>query len=284
MKFSVIVPCYKVEKYLSECVDSVLNQTYTDFEVILVDDGSPDRVPEICDEYVKKDFRVRVVHQKNAGIACARNAGIAVANGEYVICIDSDDYLIDANVLSHINEKTATNPDVVMFGYKKYFESDGSWGTDVVAKTGDNKDIYMIIKTMLQNGSYMATAWTKAVKRRILVEYNITFRPGMVSGEDVDWFLNLLCHIDSFIAIERACLASVIMNTMAYYWANTMVVYAMYDKKIVCEYKQNLKEMCYLSAYAVTSRAVIVKRFCKWIGFDMTIFFLKTLNRLKKRQ
>lgn len=147
----------------------------------------------------------------------------------------------------------------------------------------------------------------------------------MVSGEDVDWFLNLLCHIDSFIAIERACLAyrqrsdsishspkiqsltdfiwilktwpektkklnisdslrSVIMNTMAYYWANTMVLYAMYDKKIVCEYKQNLKEMCYLSAYAVTSRAVIVKRFCKWIGFDMTIFFLKTLNRLKKRQ
>lgn len=100
MKFSVIVPCYKVEKYLSECVDSVLNQTYTDFEVILVDDGSPDRVPEICDEYVKKDFRVRVVHQKNAGIACARNAGIAVANGEYVICIDSDDYLIDANVLA----------------------------------------------------------------------------------------------------------------------------------------------------------------------------------------
>ena len=325
MKFSVIVPCYKVEKYLSECVDSVLNQTYTDFEVILVDDGSPDRVPEICDEYVKKDFSVRVVHQKNAGIACARNAGIAVANGEYVICIDSDDYLIDANVLSHINEKTATNPDVVMFGYKKYFESDGSWGTDVVAKTGDNKDIYMIIKTMLQNGSYMATAWTKAVKRQILVEYNITFRPGMVSGEDVDWFLNLLCHIDSFIAIERACLAyrqrsdsishspkiqsltdfiwilktwpektkklnisdslrSVIMNTMAYYWANTMVLYAMYDKKFVCEYKQNLKEMCYLSAYAVTSRAVIVKRFCKWIGFDMTIFFLKTLNRLKKRQ
>lgn len=77
MKFSIIIPCYKVEKYLSECVDSVLNQTFTDYEIILVDDGSPDRVPEICDEYAKKDNRIRVIHQKNGGLSRARNAGIA---------------------------------------------------------------------------------------------------------------------------------------------------------------------------------------------------------------
>ena len=85
MKFSIIIPCYKVEEYLPECVESVLKQTYTDFELILVDDGSPDRVPEMCDEYVRKDSRVRVIHQKNAGLACAPNAGITDAKGEYLI-------------------------------------------------------------------------------------------------------------------------------------------------------------------------------------------------------
>ena len=104
MKFSIVIPIYKVEKYLHECVDSVLNQTFTDFEIILVDDGSPDKCPQICDEYAKQHSNISVIHQKNAGIACARNTGIAAAKGEYVICIDSDDYLVDADVLSCINE------------------------------------------------------------------------------------------------------------------------------------------------------------------------------------
>ena len=77
MKFSIIIPCYKVGKYLSACVDNVLNQTFPDYGIILVDDGSPDRVPEICDEYAKKDNRMVVIHQKNGGLSRARNAGIA---------------------------------------------------------------------------------------------------------------------------------------------------------------------------------------------------------------
>ena len=81
MKFSVILPVYKVEKYLYECVDSILGQTYTDFEVILVDDGSPDSCPKICDEYAVRDERVRVIHKTNGGLASARNAGIEVAQG-----------------------------------------------------------------------------------------------------------------------------------------------------------------------------------------------------------
>lgn len=90
---SVIVPVYGVEKYLETCIDSIINQSYTDLEVILVDDGSPDRCGEICDRYARQDSRIVALHQKNAGAAAARNAGLRIATGEYIAFVDSDDYL-----------------------------------------------------------------------------------------------------------------------------------------------------------------------------------------------
>lgn len=96
-KLSIIVPVYKVEQYLHKCVDSILNQTFTDFELILVDDGSPDNCGRICDEYAAKDGRIRVIHKENGGLSDARNAGIDVAKGEIIGFVDSDDY-IDANM------------------------------------------------------------------------------------------------------------------------------------------------------------------------------------------
>ena len=93
LKISIIVPVYNVEKYLSRCVDSILNQTFTDFECILVDDGSPDNCGKICDEYAKKDKRIRVIHKENGGLSDARNAGIDIAQGEYIGFVDSDDWI-----------------------------------------------------------------------------------------------------------------------------------------------------------------------------------------------
>ena len=90
---SVIIPVYKVEKYLCRCVDSVLEQTYTNMEIILVDDGSPDNCPVMCDEYARQDSRVKVIHQENAGLSGARNAGIDMAQGQWLAFVDSDDYL-----------------------------------------------------------------------------------------------------------------------------------------------------------------------------------------------
>ena len=93
MTLSVIVPVYKTEKYLKRCVDSILCQTYSDLEVILVDDGSPDACPQFCDAYQKQDARVVVLHQKNAGVSAARNAGLDRASGAYITFVDSDDYI-----------------------------------------------------------------------------------------------------------------------------------------------------------------------------------------------
>ena len=95
---SVIVPVYKVEKYLHKCVDSILAQTYTNLEIILVDDGSPDNCGKICDEYAAKDSRIKVIHQQNGGLSAARNAGLDIATGNYLAFIDSDDY-IDNNYI-----------------------------------------------------------------------------------------------------------------------------------------------------------------------------------------
>lgn len=92
-KVSVIVPVYNVEKYLDRCMESLLNQTLKDIEIIMVDDGSPDNCPKMCDEYARKDSRVRVIHKKNAGLGMARNSGLEVATGEYVAFVDSDDYV-----------------------------------------------------------------------------------------------------------------------------------------------------------------------------------------------
>lgn len=91
---SVIIPVYKVESYLNECVDSVMNQTYTNLDIVLVDDGSPDNCPAMCDDYARKDSRIRVIHKSNGGLSSARNAGINSAHGEYISFIDSDDYVV----------------------------------------------------------------------------------------------------------------------------------------------------------------------------------------------
>lgn len=93
VKISVIVPVYNVEKYLPRCIDSILNQTYKNLEIILVDDGSPDNCPAICDEYAQKDSRIKVIHKANGGVSSARNAGIDVATGEYIGFVDSDDWI-----------------------------------------------------------------------------------------------------------------------------------------------------------------------------------------------
>lgn len=92
-EISIIVPVYKAEAYLCRCVDSILTQSFTDFELILVDDGSPDNCPVICDAYVALDSRVKVIHQKNAGVSSARNAGLDLAQTKYIMFCDSDDYI-----------------------------------------------------------------------------------------------------------------------------------------------------------------------------------------------
>lgn len=126
-KISVIIPIYKVEKYLRQCVDSVINQTLRDIEIILIDDESPDGCPGICDEYAASDRRVRVVHQKNRGIGGARNAGLQIAGGKYIFFLDSDDWL-DTDGLRILYERAEqSGAHIVLTGETLYMENYGKF-------------------------------------------------------------------------------------------------------------------------------------------------------------
>lgn len=115
---SIIIPVYNVEKYLPQCVDSILAQTYQDFEVILVDDGSPDGSPAICNEYAQKDARVRVIHQPNAGVSAARNNGMSVAKGDWISFVDSDDW-VDSDYLANFKMEE-DDADLIIQGLEYY--------------------------------------------------------------------------------------------------------------------------------------------------------------------
>ena len=118
-KISIIVPVYKTETYLRQCIDSLINQTFQDIEIILVDDGSPDNSPAICDEYAAKDQRIKVIHKQNAGVSEARNSGIDAAKGDFLMFVDSDDWMeIDGCDILY-NEYLQTGADTVIGDNRK---------------------------------------------------------------------------------------------------------------------------------------------------------------------
>ena len=121
---SIIIPVYNVKPYLKRCVESVLNQSYTDFESILVDDGSTDGSSVICDEYLERDSRIRVIHKENGGLSDARNAGIKAAVGEYILFVDSDDFL-NTDALDTLTKEIRPGVDIITGGYK--WQSNGSF-------------------------------------------------------------------------------------------------------------------------------------------------------------
>lgn len=120
---SVIVPIYKVEKYLDRCVESIVNQTFSDIEILLIDDGSPDNCGKMCDEWAKKDSRIKAFHKENGGLSDARNFGIAESSGEYVICIDSDDFIEPKMLEVLYGLATEHNADISICGIFNCYES-----------------------------------------------------------------------------------------------------------------------------------------------------------------
>ena len=126
---SVIVPIYKVEEYLGKCVKSIQGQTYSELEIILVDDGSPDRCGAMCDEYARLDSRVRVIHKENGGLADARNVGIEKANGKYMLFVDSDDWIHERLVEKTVETAEKFNADIVLFDYARIVK--GGRQTDI---------------------------------------------------------------------------------------------------------------------------------------------------------
>ena len=191
MKLSIIVPIYGVAKYLSKCVDSLLVQDISDYEIILVDDGSPDESPEICDQYAGRYSNIHVIHQENAGLSAARNAGLAIAQGEYILFVDSDDYL-QPNVLGALLAQAEhDNLDILRFRYQNVNESGEAFAP---YKDMTNYNDYSAISTdgltfLNERMSSQCYAWQFILKADIAKKE--LFTPG-IYFEDTDWTPRML--------------------------------------------------------------------------------------------
>lgn len=181
-KVSIIVPIYNVEKYIDRCMQTLINQTLQDIEIIMVDDGSPDNCPKLCDEYAQKDNRIKVIHKKNGGLSDARNAGLNIATGEYIAFIDSDDYTSTEAYETLYNKAKETNADIVFAGFK-YQNADGSIDKCfLLDHTFDNHDaIIEFLSSMIydkkpRKDTVWMSVWNGIYKRELLEKNRIRFK------------------------------------------------------------------------------------------------------------
>ena len=187
---SVIVPVYNVEEYLNGCIDSIVNQTYKNLEIILVDDGSTDSCPKICDQWSKKDKRIRVIHKKNGGVSSARNLGLEVAKGSYISFVDSDDYL-EKNMYSTIIDKMCEeNCDIIAFNY---YIVDKKNKTVAISKKIEED----FSKELLDDNGIRGFVWNKVYTKKILD--NLKFELDVYVWEDLLFNFEIFNKVNNLI-------------------------------------------------------------------------------------
>lgn len=195
MKVSFILPIYNVEKYLSECVESILVQTYSDFEILLVDDGSPDNCPALCDEWARKDDRIKALHKPNGGLSDARNYGLEHAQGDYVVFVDSDDFWVNKDCLENLMNVVDVHPECDFIGFNcSYYYYDTKTFKKWVAydeSLSKPTDKDTVLCSLVASGTFPMSACLKIIKRKSLSEINLHFIKGLLS-EDIPWFIDLL--------------------------------------------------------------------------------------------
>lgn len=195
INISIIVPIYNVEPYLHRCVDSLLRQTYKDFELILVDDGSPDNCGRICDEHVTADSRVRVVHKPNGGLSDARNAGLAIAQGEYIAFVDSDDWVAKDYLERLLAALLETGADICECDVFRTSgeEPSAEHGNPAVYETSE------ALKQLIHDGSFHQHVWNKLYRRDVIAD--ILFPKGK-TNEDEFWTYQVFGNAKKVVKIQ----------------------------------------------------------------------------------
>lgn len=186
-KISIIVPVYKAEKTIHRCINSIIQQTHTNFELIIIDDGSPDKSGKICDNYAQKDKRIQVIHKKNGGVSSARNIGLNLATGDFITFIDSDDFILN-HFLEHLTDVKA---DLVIGGFKdmphpngnKIYLPDALYNYDEITRLLDSEIDSMLFKS----------PWGKLFKTDLIRKNKLSFDENISFGEDSVFMLQYLC-------------------------------------------------------------------------------------------
>lgn len=186
---SIIVPIYKVEQYLDKCVKSIVEQTYSNIQIILVDDGSPDNCPKMCDDWAEKDSRIIVIHQANSGVSSARNAGIKISNGEYVLFVDGDDFLASTCCFNLMQQVKNNSYDILFFKHLFYNCTNNEYNKKnddfSICYYHDKEDL--IKKAILSKDHFdynIGTPWAKLIKTSLIKENNLSFNEALTHSED----------------------------------------------------------------------------------------------------
>ncbi len=195
---SVIVPIYKVEKYLDRCINSIINQTYHNLEILLVDDGSPDNSGKICDEYAQKDKRIKVIHKQNGGLSDARNAALKIAQGDYIGFVDSDDYIKEDMFETLFRLSEENNAEISIVSYYELIE-------DRLISVRDSGELQIMdkieaIKELLIDTKIQSYAWNKLFKKELF--NGITFPTGK-NFEDIATTLILFEKCNKVVLLEE---------------------------------------------------------------------------------
>lgn len=202
MKFSIIIPIYKVEKYLEQCINSVLNQSFVDYELILVDDGSPDLCGKICDDFAENDDRIKVIHKKNNGLSSARNDGLKISNGDYIVFLDGDDAMCE-NALQNISEliEEYLYPEMIIGNIIHWSIGNNEIIVDN-SKYMSKQDIMNILEiNQLYAKDSVQLPWRayqSIYKKNFLIENNLYFDEQLVGAEDCDYYLKAIQKLKTF--------------------------------------------------------------------------------------
>lgn len=201
---SVIIPVYNVEKYLHECVDSVLGQTYKNLEIILVDDGSTDSSGKICDEYAEKDSRIVVIHKKNDGPSKTRNAGLNRASGKYIYFLDSDDFITENAMETLVSAAESDSADLVFFDAFS-FSDDGSQVKQgyTVKGTYTPKSGYEILTELHKNKDYHCAIYLLFIRHSLLADNNISFLESAYCSEDMLFTYQVYCSAEKAVQCKN---------------------------------------------------------------------------------
>lgn len=220
-KVSVIIPVYNVEQYLEECVDSVLKQTYTNYEIILVDDGATDKSGQICDRYADVYDCVKVIHQTNGGLSSARNAGFRAAAGKYVYFLDSDDYIEEVSLDYLVAMAEEESADIVFFDGCVFFtdcEKDpNAWTYQRKEKYDLEKGRETLLK-LLNTDEYRTAVPLMLLKKEYLIQHDISFKEGILHEDELFTFLvynadGKVCHCHEELYARRIRPASIMTSS-----------------------------------------------------------------------
>ncbi len=196
---SIIVPIYKVEKYLRQCIDSVINQTYSNLEIILVNDGSPDNCPKICDEYAKKDDRIKIINKNNGGVSSARNVGLDNAKGNWIVFVDADDWIEKRYCEDLLKIATNKSADIVICGYNRVYNDKTKKISAIAKKTDFDSNDYLINVLNPQTGFGFCA--TKIFNVDIIGKNR--FDESIVVGEDALFNIKISKNLKRAVYVQK---------------------------------------------------------------------------------